>query len=58
MNSPTYSESTTFTRDVEGRYICNTLDEARASMDTALRPDAKPFDIVIVGGGTFGAALA
>lgn len=58
MNSPTFSESTTFTRDVEGRYICNTLDEARASMDTALRPDAKPFDIIIVGGGTFGAALA
>lgn len=58
MNSPTYSESTTFTRDVEGRYICNTLDEARASTNTALRLDAKPFDIVIVGGGTFGAALA
>jgi choline dehydrogenase-like flavoprotein len=58
MNSPTFSESTTFTRDVEGRYVCNTLDEAKASMDTAQRPDAKPFDIVIVGGGTFGAALA
>ena len=58
MNSPTYSESTTFTRDVEGRYICNTLDEAMASTNTALRPDAKPFDIVIVGGGTFGAVLA
>ncbi|HEX7765779.1 MAG TPA: hypothetical protein VF443_03640, partial [Nitrospira sp.] len=58
MNSPTYSESTAFTRDVEGRYICNTLDEARASMDRALRSDAKPFDIIIVGGGTFGAALA
>jgi len=43
---------------VEGRYICNTLDEARASTDTTARPDARPFDIVIVGGGTFGAALA
>ena len=58
MNSPTFSEATTFTRDVEGRYICNTLDEARASMDTSVRPDAKPFDLVIVGGGKFGAALA
>ena len=58
MNSPTYSESTTFTRDVEGRYICNTLDEAKASTDAAARPDAKPFDIIIVGGGTFGSALA
>jgi choline dehydrogenase-like flavoprotein len=58
MVSPSYSESTTFTRDVEGRYICNTLDEARASTDTTARPDARPFDILIVGGGTFGAALA
>jgi len=53
-----FSESTTFTRDVEGRYICNTLDEAKASADTGARADAKPFDIIIVGGGTFGAALA
>jgi hypothetical protein len=58
MNSPAFSESTTFTRDVEGRYICNTLDEAKASADTGKRADAKPFDIIIVGGGTFGAALA
>jgi len=33
-------------------------DEAKVSMDTAQRPDAKPFDIIIVGSGTFGAALA
>ena len=42
MNTPTFSESTTFTRDVEGRFICNTLDEAKASMDTGKRPDALP----------------
>jgi choline dehydrogenase-like flavoprotein len=58
MNSPASAETTTFTRDVTGRFVCNTLDEARASMDTAARPDARPFDIIIVGGGTFGAALA
>jgi choline dehydrogenase-like flavoprotein len=58
MNSPAFSESTSFTRDVEGRFICNTLDEALASTDTFRRPDAKPFDFIIVGGGTFGAALA
>ncbi|WP_046867838.1 hypothetical protein [Microvirga massiliensis] len=40
---------TSFTRDVFGRYICNTFDEARGS---------GPFDIVIIGGGTFGLALA
>lgn len=58
MNSPRFSESTTFSRDIEGRYICNTFDEALASTNTTLRPDARPFDIIIVGGGTFGAALA
>jgi len=66
MNSPTFSESTTFTRDVEGRYICNTIDEARVTFDPdaraaaglPARADLRPFDIVIVGGGTFGAALA
>ena len=55
---PTFPESTTFSRDVEGRYVCNSFAEALASTDASLRPDAKPFDIIILGGGTFGAALA
>lgn len=50
------AQYTDFSRDVLGRYICNGLDEALAS--TSGRPDAKPFDIVIVGGGSFGGALA
>ncbi|ULA62668.1 MAG: hypothetical protein LZF86_50048 [Nitrospira sp.] len=58
MNSPEFPEASSFTRDIEGRYVCNTLDEARASMDVGKRSDAKPFDIIIVGGGTFGATLA
>ena len=58
MSAPTFPESTTFSRDIEGRYVCNTLDEAKASTDTALRPDARPFDIIIIGGGSFGSALA
>jgi len=51
--------STDFTLDVVGRYICNTLDEALLSTDKSHgRSDARPFDIVVIGGGTFGAAIA
>jgi len=55
MTSAT-AQYTDFSKDVLGRYICNGFDEAMAS--TAGRADAKPFDIVIVGGGSFGGALA
>src|SRR5262245_1854025 len=62
--SPT-SPQTDFSRDVIGRYVCNGLDEAKRSADRTLtRPDGRPqieardFDVVIVGGGTFGAVLA
>lgn len=67
MNINLLPEPTTFTRDVLGRYICNTLDEAILSADpnprpdanrAAARPDARPFDYIIIGGGTFGCALA
>jgi choline dehydrogenase-like flavoprotein len=57
--------TTDFTRDVLGRYVCNGLDEARRSADpTAVRADgrpqveARPFDVIVIGGGTFGAVLA
>lgn len=46
------SEYTTFARDTVGRWICNTLDEARAAATT------KPFDVIVVGGGSFGVAFA
>src|SRR3954451_16223609 len=55
MTSPT-AQYTDFSKDVIGRYVCNGLDEALRS--TSGRPDAKPFDIVIVGGGSFGGTLA
>ena len=55
MTSPT-SQYTDFSKDVLGRYVCNGLDEALHS--TTGRPDAQAFDIVIVGGGSFGGALA
>lgn len=53
--SPT-SPLTDFSRDILGRFVCNGLDEALAS--TQGRPDARPFDILILGGGSFGGALA
>ncbi len=41
------TESTTFTKDVLGRYLCNTLGEASG-----------PFNVIVLGGGAFGPALA
>jgi choline dehydrogenase-like flavoprotein len=55
MTSQT-AEYTDFSKDILGRYICNGLDEALRTVTG--RADAKPFDIVIVGGGSFGGALA
>ena len=62
--SPT-SQSTDFTKDVLGRYMCNGLDEALRSADkSAQRPDgspqtdARPFNAIIIGGGSFGGVLA
>ena len=48
------TENTTFTRDIFGRYTCNTLQEALDSTSGG----GKPFDVVIVGGGSFGGAMA
>src|SRR5687767_14816253 len=56
---------TDFSRDVIGRYVCNGLDEALRSTDrTVVRPDGRPqieardFDLIVIGGGTFGAVAA
>src|SRR5438105_7743287 len=43
------TEDTSFTHDILGRYVCNTFGEAKAS---------GTFDVVIIGGGTFGLTLA
>lgn len=49
--SPT-PQNTDFTRDVLGRYVCNGFDEASSTFN------ARPFDVIIVGGGSFGPILA
>src|SRR6516225_8427480 len=43
------TEDTSFTHDILGRYVCNTFDEAKKS---------GTFDIIIIGGGTFGLTVA
>jgi choline dehydrogenase-like flavoprotein len=62
---PLATERTTFSLDVPGRYTCNTLAEALDSTKTAKDPkkgppdpDARDFDIIVIGGGTFGLAFA
>jgi hypothetical protein len=59
------AQSTDFSLDILGRYMCNGLDEAMHSMDKgATRPDgspqsdARPFNAIIIGGGSFGGVLA
>jgi len=51
-------QKTDFSLDVLGRFICNGLDEALASANQNLRSDARPFDVIVIGGGSFGGVLA
>ena len=56
MNINFTSEKISLSRDILGRYMCNSFDEALLSTNS--RADARPFDYIIIGGGTFGSALA
>src|SRR5215216_3884717 len=51
MASPT--PETIFTKDILGNFVCNTFADAAAA-----NAAGGPFDAVIIGGGTFGLALA
>lgn len=48
-------QKTPFTLDVLGRFTCNTDSEAVAATQ---RADARPFDVIVIGGGSFGPILA
>ena len=48
------TETTSFTKDIQGRYLCNDIGEVNAWMGNG----GRPFDFIIIGGGTFGAAMA
>lgn len=72
MNIGSPTQKTDFTLDVFGRYICNTFEEAMAASDAVFRAgatdtngnplpprgDLRPFDYIVIGGGTFGSAVA
>jgi hypothetical protein len=49
---------TDFTLDVIGRHACNGFDEALKSTDASIRADARPFDMILIGGGTFSGVIA
>lgn len=48
------AESTSFTKDVQGRYLCNDVTEVNVWKERG----GRPFDVIVIGGGTFGAAIA
>ena len=52
------SEPTSFTLDNMGRFLCNTLQEARDSAGQIVAGRARDFDVIIIGGGTFGSVVA
>ena len=51
-------QETTFTLDNMGRFLCNTLQEARDSAGVQVAGKQRDFDTIVIGGGTFGAAIA
>ncbi len=52
------SEPTSFTLDNMGRFLCNTLQEARDSAGQIVAGRTRDFDVIIIGGGTFGSVVA
>jgi hypothetical protein len=52
------SESTTFTLDNMGRFLCNTLQEALDGAAQTVGGRKRDFDTIVVGGGTFGCVVA
>lgn len=52
------SEYTSFTLDNMGRYLCNTLQEALDSTTQTINGQKRDFDVIVIGGGTFGSVIA
>jgi choline dehydrogenase-like flavoprotein len=58
MPTSSQPQHTDFSLDILGRFLCNGLDEALQSADKAKYPDARPFDVIVAGAGSFGTILA
>src|SRR2546425_8099685 len=58
MPQPLRAEFTTFTLDTMGRYLANTLQEAIDSSHQTIGDSRRDFDVIVVGGGSFGSVLA
>jgi choline dehydrogenase-like flavoprotein len=58
MATAVTSETTSFTLDNMGRFLCNTLQEALESTARTVGGRERKFDAVVIGGGTFGAVVA
>src|SRR5215469_2418843 len=56
--NPVNVQETTFTLDNMGRFLCNTLQEAQDSAGVQVAGKQRDFDTIVIGGGTFGAAIA
>ena len=52
------SEPTSFTLDNMGRFLCNTLQEAIDSAAQSIGGRKRDFDVIVIGGGTFGSVVA
>jgi hypothetical protein len=48
------TERTSFTKDVQGRYLCNDTSE----VNTWKSAGGRAFDVIVIGAGTFGSAIA
>ena len=45
---PKTTEFTSFTKDIQGRYLCNDINEVNAWKVAA---GGRPFDVIVIGGG-------
>ena len=50
------SQETAFTLDNQGRFLCNTLQEAIDSAGLCVGGRKRDFDVIVIGGGALGAA--